>query len=323
MKERLRIEPYFNNKDYYLNTDLVDHAIKWVRNQHSVAPQKPFFIYFAPGAAHAPHQVPQAWIDKYRAATHRLVSGLFVVEDRGELALKGSDRPIHVYRVLQPSGIRGRLNAVAATRGLIKFVGREDELSALMNRWGRVLDGVGEVALIIGEAGIGKSRLVERFHEQIAGTPHTWIESGASALFQNTPFYSVIEMLRQLIGDGPGQEPLAQLEPRLAAAGLQLADAIPLLAPLLGLPLSAKYPPSTLSPEQQRSRLLGTLVKWLLASARVQPLVSVIEDLHWADPSTLELIELLVQQNATEPVLLLYTARPEFRAPWPTRAHHT
>jgi class 3 adenylate cyclase/predicted ATPase len=257
------------------------------------------------------------------AATQRLVSGLFVVEDRGEQALKGSDRPTHVYRVLQPSGIRGRLNAVAATRGLTKFVGREDELRGLVDRWGRVLDGQGQVGLIIGEAGIGKSRLVQRFHEQIAGTPHIWIESGASAFFQNTPFFSVIEMLRQLIGDSPGQGPLAQLERRLAAAGLQLADVIPLLAPLLGLPASPKYPQLTLSPEQQRSRLLGILVKWLLASARAQPLVSVIEDLHWADPSTLELIELLVQQNATDPVLLLYTARPEFHAPWPTRDHHT
>ena len=114
--------------------------------------------------------------------THRLVSGLFVVEDRGAPALKGIERPVQLYRVIQPSGVRGRLEAAAAARGLTPFVGREDELRSLMNRWERALDGEGQVALIIGEAGIGKSRLVQRFHEQIAGTPHTWIEAAAGAI---------------------------------------------------------------------------------------------------------------------------------------------
>jgi hypothetical protein len=108
------------------------------------------------------------------ADTHRLVSGLFVVEDRGAHALKGIDRPVQLYRVVQPSGVRGRLEAGAAARGLTPFVGREDELRLLMNRWEHALEGEGQVALILGEAGIGKSRLVQRFHEQIAGTPHTW-----------------------------------------------------------------------------------------------------------------------------------------------------
>ena len=109
----------------------------------------------------------------------------------------------------------------------------------------------------------------------------------------------------------------------LVMAGLKPAEAIPLIAPLLNLPLPAKYPPSPLSPEQQRRRLLATLVEWVLGAARAQPLVIATEDLHWADPSTLELIQLLVEQGATARLLLLYTARPEFRAPWPLRAHHT
>jgi predicted ATPase len=255
-------------------------------------------------------------------AAHRLVSGLFVVEDRGAQALKGIERPLQLYRVVQPSGVRGRLEAVAAARGLTPFVGREDELRLLINRWERVLDGEGQVVLVLGEAGIGKSRLMQRFHEQIAGTPHTWIEAGASAFFQNTPFHPVAEMLHQFLGDAAGQEPLAQFESHLAAAGLQPAEAIPLLAPLLKLPTSARYPPSTLSPEQQRRRLLATLVDWVLGLARAQPLVIATEDLHWVDPSTLELIQLLVEQGATAQLLLLYTARPEFRGQWPQRAHH-
>ena len=125
-------------------------------------------------------------------------------------------------------------------------VGREDELRLLMSRWERALDGEGQVALIIGEAGIGKSRLLQRFHEQIGGTPHTWIEARAGAFFQNTPFYPVTELLQQFLGgngDKPAEEHLEQLEPRLELAGLKPAETIPLIAPLLNLPLSDKYPP--------------------------------------------------------------------------------
>ena len=170
-------------------------------------------------------------------------------------------------------------------------------------------------SLIIGEAGIGKSRLVQRFHEQIAGTSHTWIEAGAGALYQSTPFYPVTEMLRHALfagGDG-SSDAIAQLAGALSHAGLDTAAAVPLLAPLLNLDLPSEYPPSPLPPEQQRRRLLATLVEWVLGSAHTQPLVIVIEDLHWADPSTLELIQLLGEQGATAKLLLLYTARPEFQ----------
>ncbi|MGA8569485.1 MAG: AAA family ATPase, partial [Candidatus Binataceae bacterium] len=259
-------------------------------------------------------------------AAHRLVSGLFVVEDRGMQALKGIERPVPLYRVVQPSGVHGRLQAAAAARGLTPFVGREDELRLLINRWERALEGESQVALIVGEAGIGKSRLAQHFHEQIAGTPHTWVEAAAGAFFQNTPFYAVSEMLRVLLawrGNESAEKQLAQLEARLELAGLKPSEALPLIAPLLNLPLPARYPPSSLSVEQQRRRLLATLVELTLGAARVQPVVIAIEDLHWADPSTLELIQLLDEQGATARLLLLYTARPEFRAQWPPRAHHT
>ena len=256
-------------------------------------------------------------------ATHRLISGLFVVEDRGAQTLKGIERPVQLHRVVRPSGVSSRFEAAIAAGGLTPFVGREDELRLLMSRWERAREGEGQVALIIGEAGIGKSRLVRRFHEQIAGRPHSWLEAGAGAFFQNTPFYPVVEMLGRLLGDGAIDEQLAQLETRLAAACLKPAEAIPLLAPMLNLPPSEKYPASTLPPEQQRKRLLAILVKWLLGATRAQPLITVIEDLHWVDPSTLELIQLLTEQGATAPLLLIYTARPEFRPPWMSRAHHT
>jgi class 3 adenylate cyclase/tetratricopeptide (TPR) repeat protein len=255
--------------------------------------------------------------------THRLISGLFVVEDRGAHQLKGIERPVQLYRIARPSGIRSRFEAAAAARSLTPFVGREDELRSLLSRWERAREGEGQVVTIVGEAGIGKSRLVRRFHEQLAGTPHTWIEAGAGAFFQSTPFYPIGETLRQFLSGDTVQEQVGALASRVAAVGLQPAEAIPLVAPLLNLSLPPEYPPSSLSPEQQRRRLLATLVEWLLGSAGTQPLVNVIEDLHWADPSTLEFIQLLVEQGATAPLLLLYTARPEFHPPWPLRGHHT
>ena len=279
------------------------------------------------------------------AATHRLVAGLFVVEDCGARALKGVKQPVQLYRVIQPARVRGRLAAAAALRGLTSFVGREDELRMLASRWQRVLDGEGQAVLIVGEAGIGKSRLVQKFHQQIAGIPHTWIEAATAPFYQNTPFYPVADLLRQLVweqsldrldeylrelqnhegmsGKQRGDQQLDQLQAGLVSAGLTPAEALPLIAPLLHLPLSAQYAPSSLSPEQQRRHLLATLIEWLMGAARAQPLVIDIEDLHWADPSTLELIQLLLEQGATARMLILCTARPEFHAEWPLRPHHT
>ena len=139
---------------------------------------------------------------------------------------------------------------------------------------------------------------------------------------QSTAFYPVAELIRQLTDSGSAVDPTAQLESALTAMGLNPAEAIPLLAPLLNLPPSPEYPVSEMAAEQQRRRLLATLVEWLLRAARDRPLIAVIEDLHWVDPSTLELIQLLVEQGATAPLLLLYTARPEFRPQWPPHAHH-
>jgi tetratricopeptide (TPR) repeat protein len=222
--------------------------------------------------------------------------------------------------------VLGRLEAAAAERGMTPFVGREDELHQLMNLWERVLEGEAQVALIIGEAGIGKSRLLQRIHEQIAATPHTWVETAATPFFQNSPFYLITDLLRQFLrwrrGE-PSENLFARLESALELAGLNSAEAIPLIAPLLNVSVHAKYPPSVLTPEQQRRRLLTILVEWVLGIARIHPLIIAIEDLHWADPSTLELVQLLVAQSAMGHLLLLYTARPEFRIQWPLRPYHT
>ncbi|HJU12475.1 MAG TPA: adenylate/guanylate cyclase domain-containing protein [Candidatus Binataceae bacterium] len=259
-------------------------------------------------------------------AVHRLISGLFVVQDRGTVQLKGIERPLQLYNVVGPSTVRGRLEATALSRGLTSFVGRDDELRLLRNRWERVLDGEGQVVLIVGEAGIGKSRLVRRFHEQMLGVAHTWVETSAAAFYQNTPFYLISEMSRGLAGCNRDQAPdkqLAQLVKALESAGVKPAEAIPLIAPLLSLPIPSTYPPPVLSPEQQRRRLFAILVEWVLGAAKGRPIVITTEDLHWADPSSLESIQLLMEQRAGARLLLICTARPEFRGQWPLQAHHT
>jgi predicted ATPase/class 3 adenylate cyclase len=258
------------------------------------------------------------------AAVHHLVSGLFVVEDQGEQQLKGIEHPVRLYRVVRPSGVRGRL-AAAALRGLTPFVGREDELRLLVNRWEQVRDGEGQLVLVVGEAGIGKSRLVQRFREHIADEQNTWVDCAAASLYQSTPFYVVEDMLQQGFrwrGEQNSDERLAQLEASLGYASLNLEEAVPLIATLMNLAVPAKYQPLRLQPDQLRKRLMATISAWAIGLSRTQPLVIAIEDLHWADPSTLEVIQLLAEQGATAPLLIICTARPEFHAPWPLRAHH-
>jgi class 3 adenylate cyclase len=207
-------------------------------------------------------------------ATHRLVSGLFLVTERGAYTLKGIERPLQIYEVVQPSGVRGKLEALAAAHGLTPFIGRENELRLLGDHWYRVRDGEGHLVLINGERGIGKSRLIHQFHEQIAGTPHSWIEVTAARLFQNTPLYPVSENLRRALlrrGDESAEEQLAQLESALVLAGLNPSEAIPLIAPLLNLDLPAKYRRAGLSTELHRQRLLALMVEWVVGLARCSP----------------------------------------------------
>ena len=258
-------------------------------------------------------------------AVHRLVSGLFVVEECGAHQLKGIAEPLELYRIARLSGARSRL-AASAVRGLTPFVGRADEMGLLLNRWERVRDGEGQVLFVMGEAGIGKSRLVRQFREQLVAIPHTWNECAGAPYFQNTPFYPITDMLQQRfiqLGDKTDKEKLSELERDLELAGLRLAEAVPLVASMMDFPISDDYPPPPTSREQKRRRLLAVLVGWLLGIARSRPVVMAVEDLHWLDASTLEVMQLLLEQGATSPLLLLCTARPEFHAPWTMRAHHS
>jgi predicted ATPase len=152
-----------------------------------------------------------------------------------------------------------------------------------------------------------------------------WVECAGEQFYQNTPFHAVAQILVQGLdwrGDESPEERVVQLERALERAGLKLSEAVPLIADMLGLPIPEKYPRLVFAPDQRRRRLLANLAAWVLNAARIQPVVMAMEDLHWIDPSTLELTQTLVEQVATTPLMLLYTARPEFHVPWAARAYH-
>src|SRR6185369_10578358 len=253
------------------------------------------------------------------AATQRRVAGMFVVEERGPEMLKGVREPVVLYRVVQPSGVRSRL-AVAAGR-LTRFVGREAELATLVDRWERAADGEGQNVLVIGEAGVGKSRLVYQLRERLATIPHTWLECGASPYTEGTPFHPVMALVAQGLAFTPVDTPAEKME-KIARGLRDLAtpESVALLADFLGLPPPI---PLALNPDVQRRKTMELLAQWNLAISTFQPLVLLVEDLHWCDASSLELLGRIIAQGATARVLFVATARPEFTAPWPARSNLT
>jgi tetratricopeptide (TPR) repeat protein len=259
------------------------------------------------------------------ATTAQLIHGYFICQPLGAQALKGLDQPLQVYRVLRISGVQTRLE-VATLRGLTPLVGRDEEVTLLHRHWDQAKAGLGQVVLLSGEAGIGKSRLVQVLKDQVAAELHTRIEWRGSPYHQQSALYPVIDYLYRLLrghqGDPPSEK-LHSLEATLAPSGLVLSEAVPLLAALLSLPLPTSYPPLTLTPQRQRQKTLDTLLAWLHAEARRQPLLLVVEDLHWIDPSTLELLSLLIDQGAQARLCLFLTTRPEFHPPWTRLAHFT
>src|ERR1700733_7083849 len=249
------------------------------------------------------------------AAVQRQTAGLFVAEERGQHELKGVSGPMSLYRVVRASGGGRRGGA----RVLTPLVGREEELDLLARRWDRARKGEGQFALIVGEPGLGKSRLMEEFHGRLGETPHTWVEWSSSQLLQNTPLHPITEWGRQRFGaDLPTEQRLADLEHTLLLIGLDPTEYAPLLAPLVDV-LLPEDRAAKLAPEELRRRQLSAMTAWLLAAARTQAIVLAFEDLHWADPTSLDLMRALAERGAQAPLLIIATARPEFRPPWSVR----
>jgi predicted ATPase/class 3 adenylate cyclase len=260
------------------------------------------------------------------AATFRLIQDYFVCDDLGQHTLKGVAAPMPVYRVRHASGAQSRLE-VAVSRGLTPLIGREQEVALLQERWTQVTQGFGQVILLSGEAGIGKSRLVQMFKEHVTPVPHTRLECRTSPYYRNTALYPLTDLLHRTLAltrDDTAAQQLAKLEQALGQYRLPLTETIPLFAPLLSIPVpEERYAPLSLSPQQQRQKLLASLLAIFLDLAAQQPVVFIVEDLHWADPSTLDFLSLLVDQGPTSHLCNLWTARPEFVSPWTNRAHCT
>jgi predicted ATPase/class 3 adenylate cyclase len=261
------------------------------------------------------------------ATTLQLLGGFFVFQPLGTPLLKGFAQPLAVYRVLYESMARSRLEAAGST-GLTPLVGREQEVRLLLERWAQVKDGFGQVVLLSGEAGIGKSRLVQVLKEHVATEPQAWLTPcQCSPYYQHTALYPWIDLLERVAlrfeREETAPQKLSKLAGFLVQYGLPLAEAVPLLAALLSLPLTADYAPLAVSPEQQKQQTLHTLLTIMLRIAAQQPVLFVMEDLHWVDPTTLELLSLLVDQGPTARILALFTFRPDFHPPWTGRAHLT
>ena len=259
-------------------------------------------------------------------ATAKLVEGYVTLEALGAHQLRGAAAPMPIFRVLDRTGARLRFD-VSARRGVSPLAGRKDELSLLTQRWDQARAGRGQVVVISGEAGIGKSRLALALKEQIAAQAHGRAEWQASPHHPHTPLHPVTDFLRRLLQITPEDTPaekFAKLERFLEQIGLPVAESAPVVADLLAFPLPPHLQATVeLEPPAQRRRTLAMLAALLTQLSARRPLLFVVEDLHWADPSTLEALDMLLAQMVDAPILALFTCRVEFQRLWRSRAELT
>ena len=251
-------------------------------------------------------------------STRRLLGDRFRLRDLGLHKVKGIAEPIAAWAVDGMSASESRFEAVHAA-GLADLVGREDEIDFLLKRQRLAWKGEGQIVLISGEPGIGKSRLAAALEERIADEPHTNLRYQCSPHHANSALYPFIAQLERAAGfkaDDTSEQRLDKLEAVLAIAASRVQDTAPLFAALLSIPLGDRYPRLALNPAQQRRRTLAALLDHFENLARQKPILLLFEDAHWADATSLELLDLTVERVRQLPVLALFTLRPEFEPPW-------
>jgi predicted ATPase len=256
--------------------------------------------------------------------TRRLLGNLFELQDLGARELKGITRPVRVWAALRTSSVEGRFDALHAS-GLTALVGREEELELLLRRWSRVKSSEGQVVLLSGEAGIGKSRLTAALLEHLAAEPHTRLRYFCSPQHTDSAFYPIIGQMERAAGlahDDTPQAKLDKFDALLARSSTSGQDAA-LFAEMLSLPNDGRYPTLDLAPGERRHRTLEALTAQLAELARQKPVLMIVEDTHWIDPTSLEVFGRTVDRIKTLSVLLIVTFRPEFAAPWVGRSHVT
>ncbi|MCB8822829.1 adenylate/guanylate cyclase domain-containing protein [Microvirga rosea] len=252
------------------------------------------------------------------AATRQLLGGLFELHNAGRHELKGFALPVPAWRVLGEGTATSRFAAHAAGHPT-PLVGRKRELRRLCRLWTQAKAGTGRLALIGGEPGIGKSRLTQALQDRLAQESHICLSYQCSPFHQQSVLHPVTALFVRLAGFSPSDPPevkLDKLERMLACSKGQTAAGAPLLAALLSLPTDGRYPPLKSSPQRQKEATLEALVEHLARLAAVRPVLMIVEDIHWADPTTLEFLGRVVRRLPALPVLAVYTFRPEFVPPW-------
>jgi class 3 adenylate cyclase/tetratricopeptide (TPR) repeat protein len=258
-------------------------------------------------------------------STRQLIGGLFNVEDLGQQSLKGMADPIPAWRVIREHAAESRFEGGQAERAT-GFFGREREVDLLMDRWAQVRGREGQVVLLSGEAGIGKSRIVAALRQKLTDDAHTRILYQCSPHHTNSPFYPVITQLERAAGfalDDTAVTKLDKLEQVLRQSFSTIDDVAPLFATLLSLPVEDRYATLDLTPRELKERTIGALTDLLGGLAKQRPVLFILEDGHWIDPTTLELLTRTIDRLQRWPVLLIVTFRPEFAVPWGHYPHVT
>ncbi|MGQ0546918.1 MAG: AAA family ATPase [Betaproteobacteria bacterium] len=246
--------------------------------------------------------------------TRALLGGLFELRNLGPRQLKGIAEPVVAYSVVRPRAVESRFEAHRDGR-VAAMVGRDHELALLLQAWRKACAGAGHLLLLTGEAGIGKSRIVRALQDALAAEPHVRNHYQCSPYHADSALFPVVQQIVLAAGIGPGDSVDEKLDRLEALFGRSLrggAGDLALLAALLDLDGAPRYGPLRLTPREQRAGTFRALIEPLLEAARRQPMLLVVEDAHWIDPTTLELLELCVERVAASRVLILVTARPHF-----------